>query len=142
MLCVCVRDVMDVVFSICIVTRGGVGVSISSCRCMFVYCVHPVSVLNAEFCMTCRLLMLVEDVIGDHTEEAYSSAGIMTASCHQSIIYKVTKIPPWKLIGPTVCFDLCKYKKSELIQFYIVYIILIYWIYFTLLSYIYFYRWI
>ena len=25
MLCVCVRDVMDVVFSICIVTRGAVG---------------------------------------------------------------------------------------------------------------------
>ena len=23
------------------------------------------------------------------------------------------KTPPWKLIVPTVCFDLCKYKKSE-----------------------------
>ena len=42
-------------------------------------CVHPVAVLNAEFCMTCRLLMLVEDARGDHMEEAYSRAGLMTA---------------------------------------------------------------
>ena len=28
---------------------------------MFVSCVHPVAVLNAAFCMTCSLLMLVED---------------------------------------------------------------------------------
>ena len=73
MLCVCVRDVMDVVFSVCIVRRGAVGARVSSCRCcMFVSCVHPVAVLNAAFCMTCSLLMLVEDAIGDHTEEAYN----------------------------------------------------------------------
>ena len=36
-------------------------VSVSSCICcMFVSCVHPVAVLNAAFCMTCSLLMLVE----------------------------------------------------------------------------------
>ena len=47
MLCVCVGDVMDVVFSVCIVRRGAVGarvwgvLSVSSCRCcMFVSCVH------------------------------------------------------------------------------------------------------
>ena len=86
MLCVCVEDVMDVVFSVCIVRRGAVGarvmgsVSVSSCRCcMFVSCVHPVAVLNAAFCMTCSLLMLVEDAIGDHTEKAYSRAGPITA---------------------------------------------------------------
>ena len=62
MLCVCVGDVMDVVFSVCIVS-----------------CVHPVAVLNAAFCMTCSLLMLVEDAIGDHTGEAYSRAGLITA---------------------------------------------------------------
>ena len=46
-------------------------VSVSSCRCcMFVSCVHPVEVLNAAFCMTCRLLMLVKDARGDHMEEA------------------------------------------------------------------------
>ena len=55
-------------------------VSVLSCRCcMFVSCVHPVAVLNAAFCMTCSLLMLVEDEIGDHTEEAYSRAGLITA---------------------------------------------------------------
>ena len=54
--------------------------SVSSCRCcMFVSCVHHVAVLNAAFCMTCSLLMLVEDARGDHMEEAYSSAGLMTA---------------------------------------------------------------
>ena len=29
--------------------------------------------------MTCSLLMLVEDAIGDHTEEAYSRVGLITA---------------------------------------------------------------
>ena len=80
MLCVCVGDVMDVVFSICIVRRGAVVASVSSCICcMFVSCVHPVAVLNAAFCMTCSLLMLVKDARGDHTEEAYSIAGLITA---------------------------------------------------------------
>ena len=55
-------------------------VSVSSCRCcMFVSCVHPVAVLNAEFCMTCSFLMLVEDARGDHMEGAYSRAGLITA---------------------------------------------------------------
>ena len=55
-------------------------VSVSSCRCcMFVSCVHPVAVLNAAFSMTCNFLMLVEDAIGDHTEEAYSRAGLINA---------------------------------------------------------------
>ena len=36
-------------------------VSVPPCRCcMFVSCVHPVAILNAAFCMTCSLLMLVE----------------------------------------------------------------------------------
>ena len=34
--------------------------------------------LNTAFCMTCSLLTLVEDAIGDHTEEAYSGAGLIT----------------------------------------------------------------
>ena len=55
-------------------------VSVLSCKCcMCVSCVHPVAVLNAAFCMTCSLLMLVEDAIGDRTEEAYSRAGLITA---------------------------------------------------------------
>ena len=55
-------------------------VSVSSCRCyMFVSCVNPVAVLNAVFCMTCCLLMLVEAARADHMEEAYLQAGLMTA---------------------------------------------------------------
>ena len=55
-------------------------VSVSSCRCCkFVSCVHSVAILNAAFCMTCSLLMLVEDARGDHIEEAYSRAGFITA---------------------------------------------------------------
>ena len=83
MLCVCAGDVMDVVFSVCIVRRGAVGAVYGECECfvmqMLYVCVHPVAVLNAAFCMTCSLLMLVEDAIGDHTEEAYSRAGLITA---------------------------------------------------------------
>ena len=55
-------------------------VSVLSCRCyMFVSCVHPVAGLNAAFCMTCSLLILVEDEISDHVKEAYSRASLMTA---------------------------------------------------------------
>ena len=36
--------------------------------CMFVSCVHFVAVLNAALCMTCSLLILVEDARGDHME--------------------------------------------------------------------------
>ena len=54
--------------------------NVSSCiYCMFMYCVHPVAVLNTEFGMTCSLLMLVVDARGHHMEEAYSRAGLMTA---------------------------------------------------------------
>ena len=55
-------------------------VSVSPCRCcMCVSCVHPVAVLNAAFCMTFSLLMLVEGAIDDRTEETYSRAGFITA---------------------------------------------------------------
>ena len=86
MLYACVRGVMDIVF-FCLYCDAWSSrcscmgsMSISSCRCgMFVSCVHPVEVLNAVFCMTCSLLMLVEDARGDHMEEAYSRAGLITA---------------------------------------------------------------
>ena len=53
--------------------------SVSSCRCcMFVSYVHPVAVLNDAFCMTCSLLMLVEDARCDHMEKAHSRAGLIT----------------------------------------------------------------
>ena len=45
----------------------GCCVSVSSCKCcMFVSCVHVVAVPNPEFCMTCSLLMLIEDKRDDH----------------------------------------------------------------------------
>ena len=47
--------------------------SVSSCRC--VLCAFR---SNSQFCMTCSLLMLVEDARGDHVEKAYSRAGLMT----------------------------------------------------------------
>ena len=55
------------------------GKYVSFVKHMFVSCVHPVTVLSAAFCMTCCLLMLIEDARGDHMEEAYSRAGLMTA---------------------------------------------------------------
>ena len=55
-------------------------VSVTSCiYCMFVSYVHHVAVLNAAFCMPCSLLMLVKDARGDHMEDAYSKAGLITA---------------------------------------------------------------
>ena len=84
MLYVCVRGVMDGVFSVCIVRGGCSEVLIcGKCECfvmqVFVSCVHPVAVLNAAFCMTCSLLMLVGDARGDYMEQAYSRTGLMTA---------------------------------------------------------------
>ena len=40
---------------------------------------ESMAVLNTEFFMTCSLLMLVENTRGDHFEEAYIRAGLMTA---------------------------------------------------------------
>ena len=40
---------------------------------------HPVTVLNAAFCMTFSLFIMVEDERGDHMEEAVSRAGLVTA---------------------------------------------------------------
>ena len=58
-------------------------VSVSSCRCrMFVSCVHPVAVLNAAFCMTCSLLMLVKDAIGDRPYRR----GILHSRSHNCFI--------------------------------------------------------
>ena len=58
---------------------GSVRVLLCRC-CKFVYCVLSVTVLNAAFCMTYSLLMLVKDVMsGDHMEEAYFRAGLMSA---------------------------------------------------------------
>ena len=85
MLYVYVTDLMDVVvFCLyceawrCRCSCMG-SVTVSSCRCcIFVYCVNPVAVLKAALCMTCSLIMQVEDARSDHMEEPYSRAGLMT----------------------------------------------------------------
>ena len=57
-------------------------ISVLSCICcMFVFCVYLVEVFNAVFCMSCSLLMLVEDARGNHMEETYSRASLMSVSC-------------------------------------------------------------
>ena len=59
---------------LCVFCKLGVGVF----RHADVVCLCLVCILW-QFCMTCSLLMLIEDAIGDHTEEAYSRAGLITA---------------------------------------------------------------
>ena len=46
---------------------------------MLYVCVLCASCGSCQCCMTCSLLKLVEDERGDHMEEAYSRAGLMTA---------------------------------------------------------------
>ena len=46
---------------------------------MLYVCVLCASCGSYQCCMPCSLLMLVEDARGDHVEEAYSRAGLMTA---------------------------------------------------------------
>ena len=69
-------------------------------------CVHPVSVLNAEFCMTCSLLMLVEDARGDHMEEAYARAGLMTA-LYVAMIVSFCLSHPVAVSAFIICSGLC-----------------------------------
>ena len=75
MLYVCVRGVMDVVFSVCIVTRGAIW------KCfvmqMLYVCVLCASCGSSQCCILHA--SLVEDARGDHMVEAYSRAGLMTA---------------------------------------------------------------
>ena len=52
---------------------------------MYVFCVQPVSVLNVAFCMSCSVIMMVDDARGNHMEEAYFRAGLMAhyvATCY------------------------------------------------------------
>ena len=79
-------------------------VSVSSCRCcMFVSCVHPVAVHNAAFCMTCSLLMLVEDAIcnpmscsEDNYRELLDGQGTLNLEpCVLSWKYNITNLKKW-----------------------------------------------
>ena len=48
--------------------------------------------------------------LGLRIERHLDEVGFQT---HVIAPYTVMKTPPWKLIVPTVCFDLCKYKNRE-----------------------------
>ena len=99
--------------------------SVSSCRyCMFVSCVHAVAVLNAAFCMTCSLLMLIEDARDDNMEEAYLllgfGMGTMLANFHMCGIMLVLRAVFNMLVrnvsprGPMCfrCLMLCQDRAS------------------------------
>ena len=65
--------------------------NVSSCRCcMFVSCVHHVAVLNAAFCMTCSLLMLVDVAICDHMEELQSRSHDCFICIHECLLLFTT----------------------------------------------------
>ena len=95
-------------------------VSVSSCRCcMFVSCVHPVAVINAAFYMTCSLLMLVEDAIGDHTEEANSRAGLTTAlKVAMSVSFRLPH--PVAVSAFMICRGLC--ACTEILWMWVMYV--------------------
>ena len=65
---------------------GSMSVSSFIC-CLFVSCVHPVAVLNNAFCMTCSLLMLVEDNISDH------GRGILQSQSHDYLLCRLLFTP-------------------------------------------------
>ena len=53
-------------------------VSVSSCRwCMFDYCMYPVVVHNAPFCITYSWLILVKDARSNHIVESYSRVQVV-----------------------------------------------------------------
>ena len=98
----CVRGVMGVVFSVC---RGSMSVSSYRC-CMFVFCVHPVTVLSAAFCMTCRLLMLVEDIRGDQMQgsKRHSLQAVELSQRTQAAVQIVSNLPDPSNGGPIYRF--------------------------------------
>ena len=61
---------------------------------MFVSCMHPVAVLNAAFCMTCSLLMIVEYERGDHM--APNDTAYTRWSCHSGLAnhVQIVATPP------------------------------------------------
>ena len=81
--------------------------SVSSCRCcVFLSCVYTVSVLNTALCMTCSLLILVEDAIGSirHSLQAVklSQTAVQIVSNPPSPIY-ITQII--RLVMPDPGFE-------------------------------------
>ena len=76
MLYVCVGDVMDVVFSVCIVRRGAVCASVWE---VCVFC-HADVVCVSLVCILWQFSMLVDDARGDH------GRGILQIWFHDCIV--------------------------------------------------------
>ena len=65
-------------------------VSGSSCICwMFVSCVHPVAVLNAAFCMTCSLLMLVSPALSYSCRLMERYTNVVHVKLHRIHVFKI-----------------------------------------------------
>ena len=56
---------------------------------LFVSCVHTVAVLNAAFCMTCSLLMLVEYARGILHNQSHDCLLLFTPSCCCECFYNL-----------------------------------------------------
>ena len=65
---------------------------------MFVYCVHSAAVLNAAFCMTCSLLMLVKDVKGPYGPKRHSLQAVELSQRLQTAVQIVLFILRSKLL--------------------------------------------
>ena len=63
-------DVIYIVFSVCIVKRVAVGACVCEVFCEVFCQAGVVCLFNTAFCMTCSLLMLVEDATCDHIMDA------------------------------------------------------------------------
>ena len=84
-------------------------VSVSSCRyCIYVYCVHPVAVLNAAFCMTCSLLMLVEDARGILQNRSHDC---IVGTTNVEHMYLLSGIAP-----PAIRRDVCARVETDQIN--------------------------
>ena len=68
------------------------------------------AVLKSDFVATYEAKERAIKPLGLRIERHLDEVGFHT---HVIAPYTVMKTPPWKLIEPTGCFDLCKYKKSE-----------------------------
>ena len=68
------------------------------------------AVFQSDFVATYEAKERAIKPLGLRIERHLDEVGFHT---HVIAPYTVMKTPPWKLIEPTVCFDLCKYKKSE-----------------------------
>ena len=83
------------------------------CECFIMQMLCLVAVLNAAFYMTCSLFILVDDARGNHMEEAYSRAVLMTALY---IAMSVSCLPnPVAVSAFIICRGLCVCAVCEVL---------------------------